>query len=172
MDVLTDLSIQIAEATVPDEIDLAPLMTEAFIRGGKEKESLFVKQKSAGLGAFGLGGDRPLFPLILKGIAVTAPLILQILSPGIDYLGGIYHLMGIYHLLGVPDKLETKDRVNQLPEKYSKAISSLFEAFLSELRSSELPDEQCNRIIANVLVTLLKDPSISRVFVEKVAGVK
>jgi len=54
MDILTDLSIKIAEATVPDEIELAPLMTEAFVSGEKEKESLFVRQESAGLGAFGL----------------------------------------------------------------------------------------------------------------------
>lgn len=43
MDIMTDLSIKIAEAAVPDEIDLAPLMTEAFVQGRKGKRVSFYK---------------------------------------------------------------------------------------------------------------------------------
>jgi hypothetical protein len=166
MDILTDLSIKIAEATVPDEIDLAPLMTDAFIRGGKEKESLFAKQESAELGAFGLVDGVVLFPWILKGIAFASPFILQMLSMDNGYISTISDSLNIC------DKLRIKEKVTQIPEKQLKILTTIFDKFLSELKASGLPEEECNRIISNVLVTLLKDPSVSLVFVEKVAGSK
>lgn len=171
MDIMTDLSIKIAEAVVPDEVDLAPLMTEAFVKGGKERESLFIKQESAGLGAFGLTDSVLLFPWILKGIAVTAPLMSQFISINDHYLEETYHFLGISHFLGIFGK-ETKEKAHQLPEKYEKPLTSLFETFVSELEASGLPEEQCERVIANILVTLRKNPSVSLEFVERVAASK
>lgn len=166
MDILIDLSIKIAEAAVPDEVDLAPLMTEAFIQGGNEKESLFAKQESAELGAFGLVEGIVLFPWILKGIAIVSPFILQILSMDNGYISTISNSLNIC------DKLKIKEKATQFPEKHSKTLNSIFDKFASELMASGLPEEQCDRIIANVLVTLLKDPSVSIVFVEKIAASK
>lgn len=166
MDILTNLSIKIAEATVPDEIDLAPLMTEAFIRGGEEKEALFGKQESTELGAFGLVEGILLFPWILKGITIASPFILNILAIDGDYISTINNLLSIC------DKLKMKEKVNQLPEKYSIPLTKFFETFSLELKASGLPEEQCEKIASNVVTTLLKDPSISVVFVEKVAGSK
>ncbi|AKB48040.1 hypothetical protein MSKOL_2263 [Methanosarcina sp. Kolksee] len=171
MDIMTDLSIKIAEAVVPDEIDLAPLMTEAFVRGGKERESLFIKQESSGLGAFGLTDGVLLFPWILKGIAVTAPFMSHFLSMDDRYLEETYHFLGISHFLGLFGK-ETKEQANQLPEKYVKPLTNLFETFVSELEASGLPEEQRERLIANVLVTLRKNSSVSLEFVERVAASK
>jgi hypothetical protein len=172
MDNLTDFSIKIAESVVPDEVDLAPLMTEAFIKGGKERDSLFVKQESAGLGAFGLTESVVLFPWILKGIAVTAPLIPHFISIDESYLDEVYHLLGIYHFLGMLDKRETKGKMNNLQEKDLKHLISLFQIFSSELKASGLSEEQCNIIIANVFDTLRKNPSESLKFVERLAASK
>ncbi|WP_410509653.1 hypothetical protein RSJ42_05400 [Methanosarcina hadiensis] len=172
MDIMTDLSMKIAEAAVPDEIDLAPLMTEAFIQGGKERQSLFIKQESSGLGAFGLTEGIFLFPWILKGISITAHLIPQFLSIDDLYLEEVYHFLGIGHLLGIFGKSETKEKTDQLPEEYEKPLKSLFNTFSSELEAAGLPEEQCDRIIANVLVTLRKNPSVSLEFVERVAASK
>lgn len=166
MAIMDDLSIKIAEATVPDEIDLAPLMTEAFIQGGKRRDSLFIEQESTRLGAFGLTGDILLFPWILKGIAVTAPLMSQFLS--IDECS----LEEVYQFLGIIGKQQTKEKANQLPEKYDKLLINLFENFLSELKTSGLPEEQCYRIVTNTLVTLRKNPSVFLEFVEMVATSK
>lgn len=166
MDIVTDLSTKIAEATVPDEIDLAPLIAEAFIRGGKEKESLFGRQESTELGAFGLFEGMLLFPWILKGIAIASPFILKILSVDDE------NLSIINNLLGICDKLKIKEINSKLPEKYSSVLTTVFDTFSTELKASGLPDEQCEKVISNVVITLLKDPSISVIFVEKVAGSK
>ena len=157
---------KIAEATVPDEIDLAPLIADAFVRGGNEKKSLFAKQESAELGAFGLVDGILLFPWILKGIAIASPFIFQILSIDDSYLADVNNFLGIY------DKLKIKEKANQLPEKYSTSLTRLFDTFSSELKASGLPEEQCDKVVSKVLITLLKDPSVSLVFVEKVAGSK
>lgn len=166
MDVLTDLSIKIAEATVPDEIDLAPLMTDAFIQGGKEREALFGKQESAQLGAFGLLEGALIFPWILNGIAIASPFILKILP--ID--GNSLSI--INNFLGICEKLDIKERKSELPEEYSTPLKKIFETFSSELKTSGLPEKQCEEITSKVVITLLKDPSLSVVFVEKVAGSK
>lgn len=104
MDVLTDLSTKIAEAAVPDEIDLAPFITDAFVKGGKEKESLFAKQESAELGSFGLVDGVVLFPWILKGIVIASPFILQILSIDDNYLSNVSDFLNIW------DKFKRKEK--------------------------------------------------------------
>ncbi len=166
IDILTDMSVKIAEATVPDEIDLAPLITDAFVQGGEKKDSLFGKQESAEIGAFGFFEGLLLFPWILKGISVTSRFILDLLSIDDSHISTVSDFLNIY------DKLKGIGKENQLPEKYLVPVSNIFSIFSSELKTSGLPEDQCDRIISNVLVTLLKDPAISVLFVEKVAGTK
>ncbi len=166
MDIMTEISIKIAEATVPDEVDLAPIMTDAFVQGGKEKKDLFIKQEDTELGAFGPFGGIVLFPWILQGIASAAPFILQVLRE--EQLEK--YLSVINGFLGVCEKLKRKESTNQLPDRFSAPLNKVLDTFSSELKASGLPEEQCERVISNVLLTLLKDPSGSFVFVEKVAG--
>jgi len=166
MDVLTDLSIKLAEATVPDEIDLAPIMTDAFIQGGKDKEALFGKQESSQLGAFGLLEGAFIFPWILKGIAIASPSILKVLQIDGDSLSVINNLLGICEKVGI------KEKKGKLPEEYALPLKKIFETFSSELETSGLPEKQCEEITSKVVITLLKDPSTSVLFVEKVAGSK
>ncbi len=166
MDILNDLSIKIAEATVPDETYLAPLMTDAFVRGGEEKEALFDKHESAELGAFGLLEGTLIFPWILKRIAIASPFILKILKVDSD------DLSVINNFLSICEKLKIKEKTSKIPEKYFLPLSNIFEIFTSELKASGLPDEQCDKVISNVVITLLKDPSVSILFVEKITGSK
>ena len=37
MDILNSWSLKIAKEVTPDEIDLAPIMTPAFVKGGKAR---------------------------------------------------------------------------------------------------------------------------------------
>lgn len=166
MDMLNDLSIKIAEATVPDEIDLAPLMTDAFIQGGRKREALFSKQGNAQLGAFGLIEGALIFPWILKGIAIASPFILKILQIDGNSLSVINNFLEICEKLGI------KENKSKLSEEYSVPLKKIFETFSSELGTSGIPEKQCEEITSKVVITLLKDPSVSVVFVEKVAGSK
>jgi hypothetical protein len=186
MDILNDLSIKIAEVTVPDEIDLAPLMTDAFIQGGKKREALFSKQGSTQLGAFELFEGVLVFPWILKGIAIASPFILKILQIDGNSLSVINNFLEICEKLGIKEnnrkennrkennrkENNRKENKSKLSEEYSVPLDKIFETFSSELETSGIPEERCEEITSKVVITLLKDPSVSVVFVEKVAGSK
>ncbi|MBW2166890.1 MAG: hypothetical protein JRG74_12590 [Deltaproteobacteria bacterium] len=45
MDILNSWSLKIAKEVTPDKIDLAPIMTQAFVKGGKAREDLFYQEK-------------------------------------------------------------------------------------------------------------------------------
>ena len=158
--------MKIAEATVPDEIDLAPLMIDAFIQGGKEREALFRKQESTEIGAFGLLEGTLIFPHILNGIAIASPFIFKILHIDAD------NLKIINNFLDMCAKLGLKGKNSKPSEEYSVPLKNIFEIFASELKTSGLPEETYEEITSKVIITLLKDPSVSVVFVEKVAGSK
>jgi len=53
MDILNSWSLKIAKEVTPDKIDLAPIMTQAFVKGGKAREDLFYQEKKGAWGGFG-----------------------------------------------------------------------------------------------------------------------
>lgn len=166
MDIMTEMSIKIAEAAVPDEVDLAPVITDAFVQGEEEKKNLFIKQEDIKMGAFGPVEGGILFPHILQGIASTAPFILQVLK--IETLDK--YISTIKNFVDLRNKLEKKETSDKLPEDISAPLNKIFDVLSCELKNSGLQEEQCDRVVSNVILTLLKDPSGSFVFVEKVAG--
>lgn len=165
MDIMTEISIKIAEAAVPEEVDLAPIITHAFVQGGEEKKNLFMKRGDTELGAFGPVEGIILFPLILQGIENAAPFLLELLK--MEKLDKYLSIANSF--LNICEKLKRKETTKQLPENLSAPLNKILDTFSSELKASGLPEEQCERVVSNVVLTLLKDPSGSFVFVEKVA---
>ncbi len=149
-------SIKLAEVTAPDELDLAPLMTEAFIRGGKERESLFSQKKESVLGGFGVTEVIIVFPRILQGIASAAQLISQILSP----------VSPIKDLIEILNEMKNKQKTKVLPEELYAGLKTLLETFTDEISKSGLPREQCEIITYHTLLKLLENPSSSILFVK------
>jgi hypothetical protein len=172
MDTITIWATKIAEAAAPDEIDLAPIMAEAFIRGGKEKEELFARQNGNVLGGFGIIEGLVIFPLILNAIAITASLTSKILSSEAveNCLSIINNSLEIYNKLKSKQKIETSPKIYTplKPEIYAP-LTDLTDAFSKELGKSGLPQDKCDLITYRVLDTLLKDPSNAVIFVKKVA---
>ena len=82
MDILTTWSLKLAEEVAPDEIDLAPIMAQAFVNGGKAREELFQQAATGALGGFGLGEVAAIFPVVLKSLAGAAPVLSAMLTIG------------------------------------------------------------------------------------------
>ncbi len=74
-EIVDTVALKIAQEATPDEIDLAPIMAQAFIQGGKEKAELFKREQGSVVGGFGSGGLIALFPWILKALAQNSPFI-------------------------------------------------------------------------------------------------
>lgn len=152
MNVLMEVSTKIAEVTIPAEVELAPYMAKSFVQGGK--------QTKIELDTFETD-DKLFFPSILKGIAITSPFILQILSTTNNYFFNENNVLRIF------DKLKRKENENQFLKDCPIIFKNLVEKFLSELTASGLSEEQSYSIISKTLVTLLKDPSTSLLFIEE-----
>lgn len=162
-DIIETWAIKIAEVAAPDELDFAPLMTEAFISGGKERESLFSQKKECVLGGFGITEIMTVFPLILQSIANSSQLLTQILSP----VSAIKDIQSI--LSEIKNKKETvslnQSRTETLPEEFCAGLKTLLETFTDEICKSGLPKKESEVIAYRTLMRLLDDPSSSILFV-------
>jgi hypothetical protein len=166
-DIIDIWSTKLAEVATPNELDLAPLMTEAFIRGGKERESLFTQRKDSVLGGFGVTEVAIVFPYILQGIANTAQLITMILSP----VSAIKNLKEI--LTEMRDKQEmaslNSQKMEVLPEELYTGLRIVLQTFTDEISKSGLPREKCELITYHALLKLLEEPSSSTLFVNEIS---
>jgi hypothetical protein len=166
-DIIETCSIKIAEAAAPDELDFAPLMAEAFIKGGKERDSLFSQKKECVLGGFGITEIITVFPLILQSMANSAQLLTQILSP----VSAIKDIQDI--LSEIINRKETapsnQSSTEVLPEEFCAGLKTLLETFTDEICKSGLPRKECEVIAYRTLMRLLDDPSSSILFVKAIS---
>jgi hypothetical protein len=168
-EVLIKWSIKLAENTAPDETDLAPFIAEAFIRGGKEKESLFPRKKGMELGAFGVSEVGIIFPFILQSIADNSNFVNRILSTKVP----LKRIMDIINRWK-NKKLSSSStqNVELLQDDLYLDVMKALEIFADEMSKSGLSKEQCERIAYRTLLRLLDDPSSSIQFVKAVSKIK
>lgn len=167
-DLIEIWSLRIAEVATPDDVDSAPLMTKAFIKGGKDKESLFPRKKRHILGGFGSTGCTTLYPSILESIASSASLIYSILSP----LTPAKSLIDILGLIKAKNMTPLQQReVESVPE-YVTIVKTVrtFEEIITK-SDSGISKEQCESLAYRTLITMLEDPSSSIRFVEAISKV-
>lgn len=166
MDIISTWSTKIAEEAAPGEVDLAPLMAQAFVSGGKEREELFRQAKGSTLGAFGPGDVAAVFPAILQGIAVTAPMLYSVLTSG-----AIERFLSVVKdMLSIRDRLKGKKQSESLPDDPYAPLKRVVVAISKELKSTNIPQDQRDLIAYRVLRVLLEESSSAAEFVQKVAG--
>ena len=153
---------KIAEEVAPEEVDIAPLMVQAFINGGHERDDLFRKTNGGTLGAFGVGDVFALTPWILQSIAGAATVIYSLLSSGIldKFLSAIQDLISIH------DKLLRKKQSESLPDNPFAPLKHVISAISKELEAANIPEDHRDLITYRVLRVLLDDPQGAAVFVK------
>jgi mannitol-specific phosphotransferase system IIBC component len=166
MDIISTWSTKIVEEVAPDEVDLAPLMVQAFIQGGEERKELFRQAKGGEVGAFGPGDITALFPYVLQGIAVAAPVLYSVLTSGV--LEKI--LSAVKDLLSIHDSLARKKQSESFPDNPYAPLKRMVTAFSKKLQSTPIPQDQRDLITYRVLRVLLEEPSSATEFVRKIAG--
>src|SRR4051812_34325399 len=70
---------RLAQEVAPGEVALAPLVVEAFLRGGQDKEDLF-RRRERTVAEFTAGEVIALLPLLCKALAAAAPLLKALLT--------------------------------------------------------------------------------------------
>jgi hypothetical protein len=184
-DTVSTWATKLAEEATPDEVDLAPIMAQAYISGGKEREELF--RQSGGIpGAFGAETIVILFPYILDAIQAAGPYLLSFLgsisgsfASAQPVIGGISQLLGaIDTLLAVAHFSKREEKKKSLPqenqqlarfkERYEdfQRISALLR---EELVKKGIDKDQADLLCYRILKAMLEDPSRATQFTEEVA---
>lgn len=161
-------SIKLAEVSAPDEIDLAPLMTESFIRSGKERESLFSQQKKSVLGGFGATEVTLVFPFVLQSIVNAAEIISKILSP-VTPMKTLIEILN--QLKNNQEKVSlSRQETEVFPEELYTGLKTLLEMFTDEISKSGLPKEKCEIITYHIFLKLFEDPSSFILFLKAISA--
>lgn len=169
MSIVHEWSVRLANEIAPDEVELAPVMTDAFIRGGKDKQELFSRSESV-VGAFGFADMATVFPLVLSGIALVAPQLVDTLGSSLvsDYLACIKNVLSLLEIRkkssAVPARLQLPSDDLYIP------LRQVADAVYKELRKGKgLSEEKCAAISFRVLRVLLEEPRGASAFVQEVA---
>ena len=165
-------AIRIAEEVAPDEVDLAPTMARAFIRGGKDKRDLFRRSKDAVPGAFGAELGMALFPQILEALQYVqdvGPALSEFFTSTKDAWAGANSFIGALNvLLTIGSRHERKSVEEALPDDPYGPLKSVIAVMSKELQSSGLSSEQADLITFRVLRTMLENPSGAAEFTEEI----
>lgn len=169
MSTVHEWSVRLANEVAPDEAELALMMTEAFVRGGKERQELFSRGENVP-GGIGFADIVTVFPYILSAIAFAEPQLLKTLRSSLvgDYLACVKNALS---LLEIRKKSKAAQAMPQLPADDSYLLlRQVTDALYNELRKSKgLSEERCAAICFRVLRVFLEDPRGASAFVQEVA---
>ncbi len=151
MELIEDWAIKIAAGIAPNEIDLAPEMTVAYLAGGESREQLFTQTTGGGLGGFGSGEIQAIFPVILNCITASGSAIMSVLCA--PQVGTI--LAVIKSVLEIKDLVERQKKVSkELPEQTYRSLKQTLYTFSKGLKSVGYTQEQCDILTYHFIVTL------------------
>jgi hypothetical protein len=159
---LVDLvALRIAEEAVPDEIDLASVMVQAFVQGGKEREELFKREQGSVVGGFGTGELIAIFPWILKALSKHGPLIYELLTTDVANLVSLFK-----DALDLQEKVKSAHKIEALPGNPYQPLKIVMNTVSTELQVSGLSKDQSDLITYRVIRALIENPKESTAFVE------
>ncbi len=166
MDILDEWAITIARQTVPDEVDLAPALTHAFVAGSTQRAELFRREWSGGAAAFG-PGDVMLFPVILQAITAAGPLLSAIFQPvSASILAS--SLSSINSALSIKERQQRKKQIASSPDDRHDSITRAIDVIDRVLRSAKIPPEESDMLTLRIIKALLENPDGTRVFHQRV----
>ncbi|MEI7557262.1 hypothetical protein [Candidatus Chlorohelix sp.] len=163
MNLIENWAVKIAAEITPNEIDLAPDMTAAYLAGGESRDQLYMQSKGGGLGGFGSGEVQVIFPIILSCITAASSAIVAILCA--PQVGTI--LAVIKSVLEIKDIAGRQKKVSEeLPEHAYGSLKQTLDAFSTGLKSVGYTQDQCDILTYRFMATLLEDPKSAQDFVK------
>jgi hypothetical protein len=158
-------SRKIAEAVAPEEVELAPLIVEAFVEGGEKRTQLFRGPRDSAFGGFGTGDVQVLLPWVLKGLVAAVPSISAMLAvtPHIsDFVSMIKDALEIRR------DLKQEQPVQDLPDDPYAPLKRTVAVVSRELAATSLSAAERDLIVYRVLLALLDDPTGATHFIQAI----
>ena len=148
------IAIKLAEAVSPDDVELAPIMIDSFLKGTKERHDLLSRGKENVLGSVGVPISASDLPLIFMAISALADIISIIFSPRVSAL--------IKKYIFAPESENTSTKDND--------FAKLIESFSKELATIGISKEKSEQIALRVIKILIAEPEGQR-FVKSLGAV-
>lgn len=159
---------RLAEAAVPDEVDLAADIAVAYAAGGKDRAELF-RVDAAVPGGFDAGGVLAVFPFILSAITASGTVIMKLLGSGMVNVPG-----AVKDALDLWDRYEHHRRgptasVPPESEQAYQALGRVCDTFEAELARAGIEPDRREQITYRTVRQLLHDQEGTREFLDAVA---
>jgi hypothetical protein len=172
MDLISEWATKIAEEATPDEVDLAPIMAHAFIRGGRDREEMFRRSKDAVPGGFGPEFGVALFPEILATIQHlqdVGPTLSEFFTSTKDAWAGASSFMSALNiLLTIGNRADRKEQAEALPDDPYGPLKNVLASMSQELQDSGVSPEKADLITYRVLRAMLEEPSGAAQFAKRI----
>jgi hypothetical protein len=145
---------RLAAQVAPDEAELVPSMTAAYLAGGAERRELFARTDSAP-GGFDVTAPIVLFPHVLAAVTVTAPAIWSALGGNVSSVSTLLKNLG---------DLWDRRRAKRAPEPQVLELNRLIDAISSELTAAGVPEKDSEVVTFRIVRALIQDGSGPRAF--------
>jgi hypothetical protein len=167
VDVVQRWSERIAQRVAPEEADFAAEVGVAYAAGGQARKDL-LPRPSTQPGAFGPGANAADLPLILRGLADAASVLLAFLrSP---YLSNAIATAGLLIAFRA-DHHHEQAAPQATPLAERQALDAAFESLRDRLASAGFTKARADELAYELLEELLTDTAEAAQFVDALAAV-
>lgn len=178
VDVVERWSERIAQRVAPEEADFAAEVGVAYAAGGQARKDL-LPRPSVQPGAFGPGAHAADLPLILRGLADAASMLLALLrSPYLANALAVGSLLVAFRADHHHEQATEADRPaarvaagSKPPASERQALELAFESLRDRLASAGFDQARASRLACELLEELLTDTAEAALFVDALAAV-
>ena len=136
------IAIKLAEAISPEDLELAPLMIDSFLKGSRERRELLSRDKDGMLGSIGVPISVSDLPLIFSAISAMATVISTFFSPG------VYPRIRRYVISSESKRPSVKEN----------DFDKFLESFSNELATMGISKDKSEQIALRTIKILITDP--------------
>jgi len=136
------IAIKLAEAISPDDVELAPLMIDSFLKGSRERQELLSRDKDGTLGSIGVPISVSDLPLIFSAISAMATAISTFFSPE------VYPRIRRYVISSESKRPSIKEN----------DFDKFLESFSNELATMGISKDKSEQIALRTIKILISDP--------------
>ena len=174
IEVIEQWTVRLAEVAVPDEVDLAPAIADAYIQGGPAREALYAPSDDIS-GAFGPIDMVLIMPRVLKGIYTAGRWILPLLAS--KELGNV--LSAVKDAIALKSATQKRTSPTLPPSTPAKtlpttppydALKKTIDIINHELKGAGLSNDHADLITFRIIDALLADPQGGTEFINYLYG--
>jgi hypothetical protein len=162
---LEEWAVALAEELSPNEVDVAPALTDAFLKGGRTRDKLVRPPGVAEPGAFGVViAPDTIVHLLVALSNVAGSIAVALTWPGTGAIVGTLRSAAM-----IRDKLEARKALTALPEPQAQGLSDLVERLVHELRGQGVSDDQAEVMALRTMKVLLEHPHGTQEFLTRLS---